>query len=104
MRLRVEIILLSARKHKRGLPEPAAHEKRHRQEEIQMKPELEPTMEHIAAAIRAAGYEPYDQLYGYLKTGDATYITRSGNARQMIREISTEDLRCYLEKLKRAHS
>ena len=40
--------------------------------------EFENIMEHIVASIRSAGYEPYDQLYGYLKTGDETYITRTG--------------------------
>lgn len=29
-------------------------------------------MDHIVESIRAAGYEPYDQLYGYMKTGDET--------------------------------
>lgn len=37
-----------------------------------MEIEFENIMDHIVESIRAAGYEPYDQLYGYMKTGDET--------------------------------
>lgn len=39
-----------------------------------MEIEFENIMDHIVESIRAAGYEPYDQLYGYMKTGDETYV------------------------------
>ena len=45
---------------------------------------FEETMELIGAAIRSAGQQPYDQLYGYVETGDETYITHSGDARKLI--------------------
>ena len=64
-----------------------------------MEIEFEKTMEHIVASIRSAGYEPYDQLYGYLKTGDETYITRNGNARQQIKELEHDQLEQYVQKL-----
>lgn len=53
-------------------------------------------MEHIVASIRSAGYEPYDQLYGYLKTGDETYITRTGDARRLVKELDRERLQQYV--------
>lgn len=56
-------------------------------------------MEHIVASIRSAGYEPYDQLYGYLKTGDETYITRTGDARRQIKELDRGQLAQYIQKL-----
>lgn len=64
-----------------------------------MKIEFEGIMEHIVASIRSAGYEPYDQLYGYLKTGDETYITRTGDARRQIKELDRGQLAQYIQKL-----
>ena len=64
-----------------------------------MEIEFENIMEHIVASIRSAGYEPYDQLYGYLKTGDETYIIRTGNARQQIKELEHDQLEQYVQKL-----
>lgn len=58
--------------------------------------EFENIMEHIVASIRSAGYEPYDQLYGYLKTGDETYITRTGDARKLVKELDRERLQQYV--------
>lgn len=61
---------------------------------------FEETMERIVAAIRSAGYEPYDQLYGYVKTGDDTYITRSGDARKLIKELDSNQVRRFVEELR----
>ena len=65
-----------------------------------MEIEFESIMEHIVASIRSAGYEPYDQLYGYLKTGDETYITRSGDARKLIKELDCNRVRRFVEELR----
>ena len=64
-----------------------------------MATEFEKIMEHIVASIRSAGYEPYDQLYGYLKTGDETYITRTGDARNLIKTIERSQLQGYVDNL-----
>ena len=61
--------------------------------------EFENIMEHIVASIRSAGYEPYDQLYGYLKTGDETYITRTGDARNIIKTIDRKQLQRFVDAL-----
>lgn len=61
---------------------------------------FEETMERIVAAIRSAGYEPYDQLYGYVKTGDDTYITRSGDARKLIKELDSNQVRRFVEEIR----
>ena len=61
---------------------------------------FEETMERIVAAIRSAGYEPYDQLYGYVKTGDDTYITRSGDARKLIKELESNQVWRFVEELR----
>lgn len=61
-----------------------------------MVTEFEKIMEHIVASIRSVGYEPYDQLYGYLKTGDETYITRTGDARSLVKQLDREQLQQYV--------
>ena len=54
-------------------------------------------IERIVAAMRQAGYDPYAQLRGYLITGNAAYITRSGNARELIHSVDTWQLQIYLQ-------
>ena len=56
-------------------------------------------MEHIVASIRSAGYEPYDQLYGYLKTGDETYIARTGDTRNLIKTLDRNRLQEFVDTL-----
>ena len=41
------------------------------------------TISEIVSAIKEAGYDPYEQLVGYLKTGQEYYITRTRNARTL---------------------
>ena len=41
----------------------------------------------ISKSIKIAGYKPYDQLYGYIKTGNLLFITRTNNARNTIKNI-----------------
>ena len=47
-------------------------------------------MDRIVKALKDAGYDPYMQLYGYLETGDDSYITRKDNARDEIGELDRE--------------
>ena len=54
-------------------------------------------------ALKVKGYDPVDQLVGYIITGDPTYITSYNSARSLIgrveRDILLEELvRSYLEK------
>ena len=55
-------------------------------------------LDSIAEALSQRGFEPYEQIYGYFKTGDVSYITRQGEARQKIITVSREEIRHYLEK------
>lgn len=56
-------------------------------------------MERIVAAIRDAGYVPYDQLTAFMKTGDDRYITRRDNARALIRDVDEKELQKYLRNM-----
>ena len=61
-----------------------------------MKKNFKKEIELIISALQEAGYNPYEQLYGYLKTGDDTYITRNCNAREMISKLDREQIREYI--------
>lgn len=54
-------------------------------------------------ALKEKGYDPINQIIGYILSGDPTYITSYNNARSLIRKIERDELleellRNYLEK------
>lgn len=53
-------------------------------------------IECIISALRDAGYDPYEQLYVYAITGNETFITRKGDARNMVTNLDREDLIEYV--------
>ena len=46
----------------------------------------------VYAALKAKGYDPVNQLVGYIISGDPTYITSYDNARVLIRRIERDEL------------
>ena len=52
----------------------------------------------VYLAIKEAGYEPYDQLTGYVRTGNDQYITRRHNARKIVTEMDPEMIKQYLKR------
>lgn len=52
----------------------------------------------IAEAIKEAGLDPYEQLYGYATTGNELYITRHRGARERISKLHREDLIAFLHQ------
>lgn len=51
----------------------------------------------IIGGILEAGYDPHMQIYGYLQTNDDAYITRTGNARSLIKLIDRAELEGYVK-------
>lgn len=41
----------------------------------------------VCHALEERGYDPVDQIVGYLLSGDPTYITSHGDARKAIRQV-----------------
>ena len=41
-------------------------------------------LKEVFNSLEEKGYEPYDQIIGYILSGDPTYITSHNNARAMI--------------------
>ena len=54
----------------------------------------------IVSLLENAGYDPIAQLQGYIEEGDDSYITRQGNARDMINKIKRESVIEYYRALK----
>ncbi len=55
-------------------------------------------MNRIVRSLREAGYDPYEQLTGYLLTGEDFYITRHNNARNEVKKINTAWLIQYINR------
>ena len=43
-------------------------------------------------ALRQKGYNPINQIVGYILSEDPTYITTHNNARSLIRRVDRDDL------------
>ena len=68
------------------------------------KQEVAETIKEVYAALEEKGYNPVDQLAGYLLSGDPTYITSYKNARTNLRrheryELIEELVKSYLKTL-----
>ena len=50
------------------------------------------TIKEVYAALEKKGYNPVDQLAGYLLSGDPTYITSYNNARSLIRRLERDEI------------
>lgn len=59
------------------------------------------TISEIVSAIKEAGYDPYEQLMGYLKTGQEYYITQAPEMqRTLIKNLEPERLQQYVNELR----
>ena len=58
-------------------------------------------LRNVYEALTEKGYNPINQIVGYLLTEDPTYITNYNNARAMISKLDRDELmqnlvKCYL--------
>lgn len=60
--------------------------------------ELKKTLTTIYDALREKGYNPINQIVGYILSEDPTYITTFNNARSLIRHIDRDELLQVLVK------
>ncbi|HHV51527.1 MAG TPA: IreB family regulatory phosphoprotein [Clostridiales bacterium] len=63
--------------------------------------EMKQILTAVYDALREKGYNPINQIVGYLLSEDPTYITTHNNARSLIRKIDRDELlralvQCYL--------
>ncbi|MDR0818972.1 MAG: IreB family regulatory phosphoprotein [Oscillospiraceae bacterium] len=59
---------------------------------INRETELRAIMEAVYKALQTKGYDPINQLVGYLITEDPTYITGHDNARTLITQVERDEL------------
>ena len=65
------------------------------------KDNMRHVLRSVFDALNEKGYNPINQIVGYLLTEDPTYITNYNNARSMICKLDRDELlqelvRCYL--------
>ncbi|MBQ7858102.1 MAG: IreB family regulatory phosphoprotein [Oscillospiraceae bacterium] len=65
------------------------------------KQNMRRVLRNVFDALNEKGYNPINQIVGYLLTEDPTYITNYNNARSMICKLDRDELlqelvRCYL--------
>lgn len=58
--------------------------------------ETKKILKEVYKALAEKGYNPINQIVGYILSGDPTYITSHNGARNLIRQIERDEL---LEKM-----
>lgn len=61
---------------------------------VQKEPELQASdvLEIVYKALKEKGYNPVNQIVGYIMSGDPTYITSHNNARSLIMKVERDEL------------
>ena len=54
--------------------------------------EMKDTLTTVYEALREKGYNPINQIVGYILSEDPTYITTPNNARNLVRKIDRDEL------------
>ena len=67
------------------------------------KMDVSQVLEQVYVALTEKGYNPVNQIVGYIMSGDPTYITSYHNARSLIMKVERDELveellRVYVEK------
>ncbi len=70
---------------------------------IDTKTQMKEILNSVYNSLMVKGYNPINQIVGYILSEDPTYITNYNNARQLICHIDRDDLlqelvRSYLNK------
>lgn len=56
------------------------------------KNQAETVIKEVCSAMQEKGYNPINQLVGYLLSGDPTYVTSHKDARSKIRSMERDEL------------
>ena len=55
--------------------------------------EMKQILTAVYDALREKGYNPINQIVGYILSEDPTYITNHNNARTLLRKLDRDELR-----------
>ena len=64
----------------------------------QTEQEIRNILTLVYDALKEKGYNPINQIVGYILSEDPTYITTHNNARNLIRRVDRDTLLQYLVK------
>lgn len=53
---------------------------------------IEEILKQVYEALKEKGYNPVNQIVGYIMAGDPTYITSHNNARSLIMKVERDEL------------
>ena len=72
---------------------------------VDNKAEMREILSSVYNSLMVKGYNPINQIVGYILSEDPTYITNYNNARTLICRIDRDELlqellKCYLNKYK----
>ena len=56
------------------------------------KLEVSQVLEQVYRALTEKGYNPVNQIVGYIMSGDPTYITSHKNARSLIMKVERDEI------------
>ncbi|MEG0215855.1 MAG: IreB family regulatory phosphoprotein [Hungatella sp.] len=56
------------------------------------KLDVSQVLEQVYAALTEKGYNPVNQIVGYIMSGDPTYITSHKNARSLIMKVERDEI------------
>ena len=56
------------------------------------KPDVSQVLEEVYQALTEKGYNPINQIVGYIMSGDPTYITSHKSARSMIMKVERDEI------------
>lgn len=61
---------------------------------IRVEPEMTPgeVLEQVYAALQEKGYDPVNQVVGYIMSGDPSYVTAYNGARSLVTKVEREEL------------
>lgn len=61
---------------------------------VKSEPEVQvkEVLDRVYTAMTEKGYNPVNQIVGYIMSGDPTYITSHNNARSMIMKVERDEL------------
>ena len=65
--------------------------------------EMSQIMSEVYKALKEKGYNPINQMVGYILSEDPTYITTHNNARNLIRRVDRDTLLQNLVKYYLSH-
>jgi len=60
--------------------------------EVDQSSSVKAVLETVFEGMREKGYNPVNQIVGYIMSGDPTYITSHKNARSLIMKVERDEL------------